>query len=442
MKFNKKEPGGNTPLVKYDGLWYYTYDRNGNRTGRGKQSMIIDETREYWQYTWDSYNRLIKAEQFNAPDNRQNVCVTYTYDALNHRIKRESTAQNTTTLYAYGRNGALTYERKIYESGVTRERSFIYLEDTLIGIKEKVTEKKQTVTENTYYTLTDHLGSVTAVYDQNSNCIWKSGYKAFGNLAGKEINSFDFEGLFTGKDKDTETGLTYHWNRWRNEEGNAWLSQDPIRDGMNWYAYCNGDPINYTDPDGRVIAHLSPMGWSHHAPQRVFGYFSLYDALSVGLAFNINGTKLSGNDFTVRMWKGNYGLCGVGGEIGLYSKNGKSLNRNELSNLGLESSSFDLIDNNSRETLISQKEEKQSFWTTGFKPLHFGKKNNLTAIFSLNFKDEKSAKNFLDNIKNSISEGEDYYWNDSFGGKDKQNIHVELSENKKSVIFRYGNMEE
>lgn len=30
----------------------------------------------------------------------------------------------------------------------------------------------------------------------------------------------------------------------------ALISQDPIRDGRNWYAYCGGDPINYTDPNG------------------------------------------------------------------------------------------------------------------------------------------------------------------------------------------------
>ena len=30
------------------------------------------------------------------------------------------------------------------------------------------------------------------------------------------------------------------------------LQQDPVRQGNNWYTYCNNNPLNHTDPDGRV----------------------------------------------------------------------------------------------------------------------------------------------------------------------------------------------
>ena len=29
-----------------------------------------------------------------------------------------------------------------------------------------------------------------------------------------------------------------------------WLSQDPIKDGLNWYEYCYSNPLKYVDPDG------------------------------------------------------------------------------------------------------------------------------------------------------------------------------------------------
>ncbi|QTQ11700.1 DUF4474 domain-containing protein [Treponema parvum] len=95
------------------------------------------------------------------------------------------------------------------------------------------------------------------------------------------------------------------------------------------------------------------------------GYFDGYDVASVMLGFNINATKLEGQDFTVRMWKGNYGLVGAGGEIGLYSPKGCSLNRNDLKKLGIEASSFKLIDNKNGQILLNNKEKKPSFWTTG-----------------------------------------------------------------------------
>lgn len=60
----------------------------------------------------------------------------------------------------------------------------------------------------------------------------------------------DFDGMYTGCDYDAETGLTYHWNRWRSEDGSCFISEDPARDGANWYVYCNGDPVNYFDNFG------------------------------------------------------------------------------------------------------------------------------------------------------------------------------------------------
>lgn len=64
------------------------------------------------------------------------------------------------------------------------------------------------------------------------------------------MGTADFDGMYTGCDYDVETRLTYHWNRWRSEDGSCFISEDPIRDGLNWYVYCNGDPVNYFDNFG------------------------------------------------------------------------------------------------------------------------------------------------------------------------------------------------
>ena len=234
----------------YDGKWWYTYDANGNRTARARNAdhngnvVNIDKSDEYWEYEWDYHNRLVKVQQYNAPDNSSNVCVEYTYDALNRRIERISRtkAEVEVTQYAYGRNGALAYQKKSVGEKHT-ERTFVYLNNQITAFVDKL----QNGAEKTYYTITDIQGSVTEVYDENQNLVWKSGYTAFGILACEVSNLIDFDGLYTDCDYDTETGLTYHWNRWRSEEGNSWLSEDFARDGLNWYGYAGQNPVNFID---------------------------------------------------------------------------------------------------------------------------------------------------------------------------------------------------
>ena len=237
----------------YDGKWWYTYDANGNRTARARNAehngnvVNIDKSGEYWEYEWDYHNRLIKVQQFNAPDNAQNVKVEYTYDALNRRIERISrtNTEPEVTQYAYGRNGALAYQKKSI-SGKDTERTFVYLNNQITAF----VDEKQNEAEKKYFTVTDIQGSITEVYDESQNLVWKSGYTAFGILACEVNNSIDFDGLYTGCDYDTETGLTYHWNRWRSEEGNSWLSEDFARDGLNWYGYAGQNPVNFIDVIG------------------------------------------------------------------------------------------------------------------------------------------------------------------------------------------------
>ena len=202
----------------------------------------------------------------------------------------------------------------------------------------------------------------------------------------------------------------------------------------------NGNKEDHYEPRRR-IAYFSPFGWSHYAPQRIFGYFNAYDAMSTILIFNINGTKIEGDDFTLRMWKGTYGLAGVGGEIGLYSPKGRSFNRDDLEILGITSSTFDLFDNETGEKLVYRTEEEPSFWTTAFNPSKQRNKSNITAEFNLNFKDEESATDFYDQIKGvkKSKEAQDYYWNYSIGKKNQQNVNVVMGADNKSVTITYGN---
>ena len=61
------------------------------------------------------------------------------------------------------------------------------------------------------------------------------------------------EHRFTGKETDRGTGLVYFGARYYDPEVGRWTTVDPGRQGLNWYVYCNDNPLKYVDPDGRWV---------------------------------------------------------------------------------------------------------------------------------------------------------------------------------------------
>ncbi|RYD69909.1 MAG: RHS repeat-associated core domain-containing protein [Verrucomicrobiaceae bacterium] len=54
-----------------------------------------------------------------------------------------------------------------------------------------------------------------------------------------------------GHRKDDETGLIYMRARYYDPQVGRFTSEDPARDGFNWYAYCDNNPVSNADLDGR-----------------------------------------------------------------------------------------------------------------------------------------------------------------------------------------------
>ena len=74
-------------------------------------------------------------------------------------------------------------------------------------------------------------------------------YDAFGvekNPDPQDENPFRYCGEYF----DVETGTYYLRARYYNTEIGRFITEDPIRNGTNWYAYCSSNPIIYVDPSG------------------------------------------------------------------------------------------------------------------------------------------------------------------------------------------------
>ena len=155
---------------------------------------------------------------------------------------------------------------------------------------------------------------------------------------------------------DSETGYYYLQSRYYNPEfcrfinsdepSMLTLSADNIC-GVNLFAYCDNNPVNFVDPTGNLsvndfwnyISGLPLTGrtasafgfaWDRtqsiwysqmNSWQRKFGYCDLYDTLAplAGIIIKHNKTVFNygGKKWAIWLWKGQYGIT-IGAEIGLY----------------------------------------------------------------------------------------------------------------------------
>ena len=137
---------------------------------------------------------------------------------------------------------------------------------------------------NAVYTFRKNLqGDITGIYDENGVLFGEYEYDAWGNVLAEKVlvtgmytplhnNPIRYRGYYY----DLETGLYYLNSRYYDPETGRFLNQDLISyldpetvNGLNLYAYCGNDPVNYVDPTGHFaistflisLAIGSLVGW-------------------------------------------------------------------------------------------------------------------------------------------------------------------------------------
>ncbi len=225
-------------LVQIAGDYACRYDENGNMTEKGDRytesggEITIHKEGRYTLYKYDLLNRLVSVSRLNG-EGEVEVAASYRYSHRNLRIERTDKAG--TVRYVFDLDGNIIEEHR---------------GDELIRYVFRRGKHLSKITpDGTYYYGTDRLGSTTVMFDGEGSVVWRGDVSPFGELVSSE-GSIEERVKFTGKDYDEAAGLYYFNARWYDAELGRFTTEDPARDGLNWYVYVRNNPLRFVDPTG------------------------------------------------------------------------------------------------------------------------------------------------------------------------------------------------
>jgi RHS repeat-associated protein len=220
----------------------YQYDAAGN--------MTFNATPPTQNYTYDQENRLTGAAGY-----------AYTYDGDGNRVSKSN--GSTGTLYWYMTPGIVG--ESDLSGNLTDE--YVFFDG------ERVARKS---TNGVFYYFSDHLKTASVITDSAGVIKAESDYYPWGGEL-QFVNNDSNHYKFTGKERDSETGLDYFGARYYANRLGRFVSSDwsavpvpvPYADPtdpqtLNQYSYVRNIPTVKTDADGHCPdgdctgAHVTP----------------------------------------------------------------------------------------------------------------------------------------------------------------------------------------
>lgn len=152
------------------------------------------------------------------------------------------------------------YEECEYSNGEIVRNYWIGGGDGLAGLLRTSTTGN-TAQTSAYVAMTDHLGSLTGLYDGSGNQAFGASYDAWGKRT-VTAGSLEIERGFTGHEHLDDFGLINMNGRMYDPLQGRFLSPDPFvqapqnPQNYNRYSYCLNNPLKYTDPSGEIFGLL------------------------------------------------------------------------------------------------------------------------------------------------------------------------------------------
>jgi RHS repeat-associated protein len=238
----------------------YTYDTVGNRLYHEslidsvpfEADYLYDEANHLIdvndvEYTWDNNGNLlddgVNEYNYNSANRLSFVSGVYSssydYNGLGDRLQQ--TVNSNTTTYVLDLNAGLT---QVLDDG-----SYSYTYGLNRILQDDGSESK--------YFLEDAQGSARQITNGSGEVTYAASYTPYGEVlsnAGMGATSFGF----TGEQVDDATGMMYLRARYYSPYLNQFIQPDTIvpdpRIPADWneYTYARDNPVNYTDPSGKI----------------------------------------------------------------------------------------------------------------------------------------------------------------------------------------------
>ena len=210
----------------------YAYDKRGNLT------QITENGQLKSSYDFDATNRMVAA--FTEGKGK----AEYSYNGFLKRVKRLEDMQDTsmpdpTHEMRYILDLTRPYDNLLMTEGA-QNQSFVWGNELLSASGD-----------SSFHYLTDHLGSPIRLVSENQSDTLA--YDEFGVplvQVGQNEAKFNQPFGFTGYMMDEISGLYYVQARYFSAENARFVSEDYVRDGVNWYMHCYNNALKFVDLDG------------------------------------------------------------------------------------------------------------------------------------------------------------------------------------------------
>lgn len=265
-----------------------SYDANGNMISKKSSTML-----QQWNY---SLSNRVESTLVSDYEKDSYYAASYEYDCLGRRTSVLDSQGNKTRSVYNGLSFDKIYEwqdkgnsyakqltetvnnikiryRDIEESNMNRAYSLTQLEDKcnfdryylynngklIAQINDKYSySTERLVNEDVFAFCDDMRGSIRSAVGARGDYAYSIVYGFDGQphystkssnkfVDAKTAAEFGADNGFNGKQFDFIDGTYNYGFRNYSPSLSRFVTEDPIQDGRNWYAYCNGDPVNNID---------------------------------------------------------------------------------------------------------------------------------------------------------------------------------------------------